>query len=95
MISKIPIRTCVGCKSKKAKKDLIRIVRGQEGSLLIDQAYNQPGRGAYLCPDKQCLALTARHRAFDKAFHAAIPAESYEQFQIEFEKCIKIQKSYP
>lgn len=50
-----PQRTCMGCHTKKDKRDLIRIVRNKEGKIKIDRTGKQEGRGAYLCDDIQCL----------------------------------------
>ena len=50
-----PQRTCMGCNSKKDKRDLIRIVKNKENEISIDRTGKQEGRGAYLCDDIQCL----------------------------------------
>lgn len=48
-----PYRTCVGCRSKRPQKDLIRLGRSSGGAVEIGSA--APGRGAYLCRDAACL----------------------------------------
>jgi predicted RNA-binding protein YlxR (DUF448 family) len=45
----------VACRQVKAKRDLIRVVRGADGRLSVDLRGKAPGRGAYLCPDEACL----------------------------------------
>jgi uncharacterized protein len=45
----------VACRQVKAKRDLIRVVRGADGALSVDLRGKAPGRGAYLCPDDACL----------------------------------------
>ncbi len=50
----MPVRTCVGCRRKTEKAGLVRVVL-VEGELVADLKGNQPGRGAYLCPDDKCL----------------------------------------
>ncbi len=50
----IPQRTCVACRQKRDKKDLIRLVRTNDGVVEVDASARKPGRGAYLCPRKSC-----------------------------------------
>jgi predicted RNA-binding protein YlxR (DUF448 family) len=61
-----PVRTCVGCRVRAAKSDLLRVV-AVEGVLLPDPRGTSSGRGAHLHPDPGCLALAERRRAFQKA----------------------------
>ena len=51
---KVPMRRCVGCMESKPKKELIRIA-GYEGEVSLDPTGKAKGRGAYLCPNRQCL----------------------------------------
>ena len=46
-MKKIPQRTCIGCKEKKDKKDLIRIVKDKDGNITLDRTGKANGRGAY------------------------------------------------
>lgn len=51
-----PLRTCIVCKNKFPKKDLIRIVRDKKNSqILFDKTGKMNGRGAYVCTDKSCI----------------------------------------
>ena len=55
MQRKIPMRQCMGCRERKPKRELIRVVRSPEGAVSLDFQGKAPGRGAYLCPDPNCL----------------------------------------
>ena len=55
MPKKIPQRTCMGCQTKKDKRDLVRIVRSPAGEISVDLTGKKPGRGAYICHDLECL----------------------------------------
>jgi predicted RNA-binding protein YlxR (DUF448 family) len=55
MQKKIPQRQCMGCRERRAKKELIRVVRGTDGNVSLDFGGKLNGRGAYICPDSQCL----------------------------------------
>ncbi len=49
-----PQRTCVVCRTARAKRTLIRLTKPATGALIIDQRARTPGRGAYLCPNRAC-----------------------------------------
>ncbi|MEE0969907.1 MAG: YlxR family protein [Clostridia bacterium] len=57
---KQPERQCMGCNAKKPKNELIRIVRGTDGSVELDFTGKKAGRGAYICHDASCLAKIRR-----------------------------------
>ena len=78
MQKKIPMRQCVGCREMKMKKELIRVVRSPEGVLSLDFKGKAPGRGAYLCPDPECLKKAIRSRALERTFSCQIPQEVYD-----------------
>jgi predicted RNA-binding protein YlxR (DUF448 family) len=65
-----PVRTCLGCRRRAAKTDLLRVVAEDQGhglELVPDPSAQRPGRGAYLHPDEECLAQALRRRAFARA----------------------------
>jgi len=61
-----PVRTCVGCRERANKSDLLRVVV-VEGACVPDHAGRLPGRGAHVHLDLQCLDLAQRRRAFPRA----------------------------
>ena len=83
-VKKIPQRQCVGCREMKNKKDLLRVVRTSDGAVL-DFSGRLPGRGAYLCPDPECLKKAVKARALERAFSAQIPPEVYEALSAQME----------
>ncbi|MFI8002822.1 YlxR family protein [Streptomyces sp. NPDC086010] len=70
-----PERTCVGCRERAAKNQLLRIVVG-EGEVVPDPRGTLPGRGAYVHPVPVCLDLAVRRRAFPRAFKAEGPFDT-------------------
>ncbi|GHH88065.1 DNA-binding protein [Streptomyces sulfonofaciens] len=64
-----PERTCVGCRERAAKRDLLRVVK-VEDACVPDPRGTLPGRGAYVHPVLVCLDLAVRRRAFSRAFRA-------------------------
>ena len=69
-----PQRTCVGCRAKAAKTDLLRVV-GAGGALAPDPEGRLPGRGASVHPDPRCLDLAEKRRAFPRALRLAGPLD--------------------
>ena len=86
MPKKIPQRQCVGCREMKEKRELIRVVRSPEGEVSLDFKGKKPGRGAYLCPDSECLKKARKCRALERAFSQALPPEVYEALEAELGK---------
>ena len=82
---KMPVRTCTGCRQAKNKKDLIRVVRDKEGNVSVDATGKLNGRGAYICPDKECLKKAMRSHAIDRALGVTVPQELYETLRLEME----------
>ncbi|KXL52549.1 hypothetical protein CLNEO_19580 [Anaerotignum neopropionicum] len=80
---KIPLRKCTGCQEMKSKKELIRIVRNDEGEFSLDTTGKKPGRGAYICPNSECLMKAQKSKGLERSFKAAVPKEVYEQLLTE------------
>ncbi len=85
MQKKIPMRKCLGCQEMKPKKELIRVVRSPEGLISLDFKGKAPGRGAYLCPESQCLRKAVKAKALERAFDTAIVQEIYDALLREME----------
>ena len=79
MQKKIPQRPCMGCRERKAKKELIRVVRGTDGTVSLDFGGKLNGRGAYLCPDPECLKKAQKSKALERSLEAEIPQEVYDR----------------
>ena len=82
-VKKIPQRQCVGCRTMKDKKALIRVVRTPEGQIVLDATGKKSGRGAYLCPDPACLKKARKSRALERAFGLDIPDEVYDALETQ------------
>ena len=81
MQKKIPMRQCIGCREMKPKKELVRVVRSPEGALSLDFRGKAPGRGAYLCPNTECLNRARKGRALERAFDCAVTPEIYDALE--------------
>ncbi len=52
-----PLRTCIGCREKKKKTEMIWLAHSPEGVMRVDGRKPHQGRGFYLCPDLRCLKM--------------------------------------
>lgn len=82
---KIPLRKCTGCNEMKNKKEMIRIVRDQEGNFSLDFHGKKPGRGAYICKDINCLTQAEKNKGLERSFKTAVDRTIYEELRKEFE----------
>lgn len=80
---KIPLRKCVGCGEMKPKKELIRVLRGEDGEFVLDTTGKKNGRGAYICNSKECFEKAVKSKGLERSFKQAIPAEVYERLEKE------------
>lgn len=85
MQKKIPQRQCMGCRERKAKRELIRVVRGTDGTVSLDFSGKVNGRGTYLCPNPECLKKAQRSNALERSLEVPIPEEIYARLLKEME----------
>ena len=85
MQKKIPQRQCMGCRERKAKRELIRVVRSPEGEVSLDFGGKKNDRGAYICPNPECLKKAIRSKALDRSLEVTIPEEVYGRLEKEME----------
>ncbi len=78
---KIPMRTCIGCGENKPKKEMIRVLRTETEGILIDETGRKNGRGAYLCPNEDCLKKAIKSKGIERSFKEKIPDEVYEKLK--------------
>ena len=64
---KIPMRMCVGCRQMQEKRQLVRIVKAEDGTARIDKTGKASGRGAYVCKNPDCLAKAIKSGAIRRA----------------------------
>ncbi|WP_255769598.1 YlxR family protein [Pseudarthrobacter sulfonivorans] len=93
-----PQRTCIGCRQKAARSELLRLVAEGSGStaVLVDERRRMAGRGAWLHPSESCLALAVKRRAFGRALNGATGATAVERRILAGEQAAGLlQKSEP
>ena len=76
---KVPLRTCVISHEKLEKKELFRIVRTPDSSVVIDETGRTNGRGAYLKKDKEVIEKAKKTKALDKYLEVIVPDDIYQE----------------
>jgi len=78
---KPPLRLCVGCRTHRDKRELVRVVRTPEGQVVLDPTGKRNGRGAYLCRSVECLDKAVKSKALERALEHGIDPEVVESMR--------------
>ena len=79
-VKKIPQRQCIGCGQMK---DLIRILKTQVESIVIDATGRKNGRGAYICANEDCLSKAFKNKGLERSFKMAVDSAVYDELAKE------------
>lgn len=85
---KVPLRQCIGCGEMKNKREMIRILKTESEGIVLDATSRKNGRGAYVCPDGECLKKAIKSRGLDRSFKMTVPREVYETLEKEMERLV-------
>jgi len=85
---KVPLRQCIGCGEMKNKREMIRILKTESEGIVLDATGRKNGRGAYVCPDGECLKKAIKSRGLDRSFKMTVPREVYETLEKEMERLV-------
>ena len=88
---KIPMRSCVVTGEKLPKRELLRIVRTTDGTVVCDLSGKINGRGAYIKKDVDVLEKAKKTKILEKRLECTISDETYEEVKNEIEKCKKVR----
>ncbi len=80
-MKKIPMRTCVITGEKLPKKELIRVVRTPEGTVIVDETGKANGRGAYLKKDIETFDKAEKSKILNKRLEVEVPTSVYEELR--------------
>ena len=83
MEKKIPMRTCIACRTQKPKKELIRVVKFND-EIKLDLTGKANGRGAYVCNDVECIKKLKKGKMLNRAFLCQVSDETYDAIMEEF-----------
>lgn len=83
-MKKIPMRSCVVTHEKLEKKDLLRVVKTPEGSIIVDDEKGKAnGRGAYLKKDIAIIKKAEENKILDRVLGIEVPKEIYEMLKLK------------
>ncbi len=78
---KIPLRKCISCNERKAKKDLVRLVKKDNKEVEIDLTGKANGRGAYLCLNLECLDEAEKTKKISRALGVEVSKNIYMELR--------------
>jgi predicted RNA-binding protein YlxR (DUF448 family) len=68
----VPVRTCVGCRGRAPKADLLRLNVGAAGSIRLDPSGSGPGRGAYVHRRRSCVEAALSRGALARGLRTGL-----------------------
>jgi len=77
------MRQCTGCQEIRQKREMIRVVRTPDGEVVLDSTGKRSGRGAYVCPDPECLAKALSSGRLAKSLEVRFLPETLSQLEQE------------
>ncbi|MBR2871768.1 MAG: YlxR family protein [Clostridia bacterium] len=83
MEKKVPIRTCIVCRSAFPKKELNRIVKSGE-EIFLDKTGKANGRGAYVCNNPECIKKLKKSKGLNRVFSCQVDDAVYDKIAEEF-----------
>lgn len=86
MAKKVPMRQCVGCGEMKGKKEMMRVLRTPEETIVLDKTGKKNGRGAYLCMSRECLIKARKNKGLERSFKMNISNDVYDSLEKEFDE---------
>ncbi len=82
---KLPLRRCVGCREMKDKRELLRVVKNNEGVIFLDPTGKKNGRGAYICKNIDCFNKARKAKSLSHEFSCEIPEDVYDEISKQLE----------
>ena len=78
-MKKIPMRRCLATNEMCPKKDLLRVVKNNEGKVFFDYSSKANGRGAYIKCSVEAINIARTKKVLDRALEIEVPDEVYEK----------------
>lgn len=78
-VKHIPQRTCVVCRKKIGKRELVRLVCVPGGGVVVDTTGKKAGRGAYLCSTLECWQNALKSGRLEHALRTSISQQNRDE----------------
>jgi uncharacterized protein len=79
MAKHIPLRSCIACRESKPKRELVRVVRLDDGRVEVDRTGKRNGRGAYFCPAQECWELGQKRKTLNHALSMTVSPDNWAE----------------
>ncbi len=73
------VRTCISCRSKRDKSEMLKFVKNKNGDISLDPSQNKEGRGAYVCNNDVCLKKLIQSKGLNRSYKTAVQSEIYDK----------------
>jgi uncharacterized protein len=87
-VAREPERSCVGCRERAPKAELVRVARTPTGAR-VDPHGDAPGRGAYVHRDPACVVAALRKGAIVSALRTGLAKEELARLRDEIEEALQ------
>lgn len=81
MMKKVVIRKCVATGEQLEKKELIRVVRTPEKTVMIDLSGKANGRGAYLKRSVEAIEIAKKKKILNRALNVEVEDSIFEELR--------------
>ena len=78
-VKHFPQRTCVACRKVRPKRELIRLVRTEDGSVEVDTSGKRAGRGAYMCSAQECWQFGLKGNRLEHTLRTSLTQDNRER----------------
>lgn len=85
MPNHIPERSCVICRKKTGKENLLKLVKTANG-VMLEKDIKLLGRGAYVCKNEGCIAKAKKSNLLSKVFKCSVSESVYEELENELKR---------
>lgn len=73
-----------GLSADETEKEMMRVLKTPEDTMVLDTTGKKNGRGAYLCKDMECLKKARKNKGLERSFKMSIPDTVYDSLMKEF-----------
>lgn len=80
-MKKEAIRQCMGCRGRKPKRELLRVVRSPGGEVALDVTGKSRGRGVYICREAACFKRVRKTRALERSLESPVPDNVFAEIE--------------
>jgi uncharacterized protein len=79
----------VACRTRRPKREFLRVVRSPSGEVRVDATGRAEGRGGYVCRRPECLEAASRKGVLSRALRTTLASGDLATLREEMEKEIR------